>query len=41
MRLGLWQVSTFLFCVHDFGLGYGLLVFVALLFADIVIECIE
>lgn len=41
MRMGLWQVSVFIFAIHDFGLGYGLLVFIALLLADIVIECIE
>ncbi len=41
MRLGLWEVSCFLLVIHDFGLGYGLLVFIALLLADIVIDCIE
>ena len=41
MRLALWQISASLFAFAAFGLGYGLLAIVALLLADIVVDCIE
>jgi hypothetical protein len=41
MRLALWQISASLFAIAAFGIGYGLMAIVALLLADIVVDCIE
>ena len=41
MRIALWQISASLFAIAAFGVGYGLMAIVALLLADIVIQCVD
>jgi hypothetical protein len=41
MKLAIWQLGFYLLAAYVFGYGYGTLALVAMLAAQVVIECAE